>query len=38
MTACNMQVSLDHFDIACLLLNQLFVCVLLLRYDGDSSE
>jgi hypothetical protein len=24
-----MQVSLNHFDIACLLLNQLFVCVLL---------
>jgi len=38
MTVCNMQVSLDCFDIACLLLNQLFVCVLSLRYDDGSSE
>ncbi len=38
MTACNMQVSLNHFDIACLLLNQLFAYILSLRYDDNSDE
>ncbi len=38
MMICNMQVSFDYFNIACLLLNQLFVYILLLRYDDDSSK